>query len=405
MHRYVRTRNINIRWETGMDNQALAVSVTRCEEYDSKKVKAALLGALSSIGGLDWVQPGMKIAVKANLMMRIKPERAATVHPTVAVALCELLTERGARVVLGDSPGGPFNAAYIASVYSATGMQEILKAGALLNDDFSYIDVSCPDAVSAKEFQVTKYLADADAIVDLCKIKTHGLMAYTGACKNFFGAVPGTRKSEYHYKYQTHEKFANMLVDICEWCKPRLCVADAVIAMEGNGPSGGTPRQMGALLCSFNPHALDLAASHLMNMGVDDIPTLRAAYERGLIPKTAEELPVFPELAPFVIPDFKLTPKHDVQLWGTTNPVASRILRRMFASRPAVHTGCIGCGECKNACPANAITIVRKRAKIKRDMCVRCFCCQEFCPRGAISVQRPYVAKVMDSLAQHGKSR
>jgi uncharacterized protein (DUF362 family)/ferredoxin len=376
------------------------VSVARCENYDPEIVKDALTAALAPIHGLDWVAPGMKIAIKANLMMRVKPERAATVHPQVAVALCELLIERGASVVLGDSPGGPFSAPYLASVYSSTGMQDILKTGAVLNENFSFSDISNPDAVAAKDFQVTNYLLEADAVIDLCKLKTHGLMAYTGACKNFFGAVPGMRKSEYHYRYTTHEAFANMLVDICEWCKPRLSIGDAVMSMEGNGPSGGTPRFMGAILCSFNPHALDLAGAHLMNMGISDVPTLRVAFDRGLIPQNVSEISVFGDLPSFVIPDFKLTPKHDVTLWGTKNTTAARILSHMFASRPKVDRSlCIGCGECKTICPAAAIRIEHHRAKIDSGKCIRCFCCQEFCPKGIISVHRSAVARIIEKLS------
>lgn len=372
------------------------VSIAPCKGYAFYEVKHALLAALQPIGGLDWVTPGMKVAIKANLMMRSKPEKAATVHPQVAVALCELLVEKQAEVILGDSPGGPFSPGYLSSVYVSTGMTEVLKTGATLNHNCAYTEVSNPNAVTAKTFQVTKYLLEVDAIIDLCKIKTHGLMAYTGACKNFFGAVPGTHKSEYHYKYQTHEAFANMLVDICEWCKPRLAIADAVMAMEGNGPSGGTPRFMGAVLASFNPHALDLAAAHLMNLKTEDVPTLQAAYVRGLIPQNASELSIHGELSKFVIPDFKLTPKHNVQLWGSKNKTIAKILSSMFASRPAINPKeCIGCAECQKVCPAQAIAIVGKAARIQRDKCVRCFCCQEFCPKGVISVHRPFVARIM----------
>ena len=375
------------------------VSIARCESYDPAAVKAALLEALAPIHGLDWVVPGMKIAVKANLMMLKKPEKAATVHPEVAYALCELLVERGASVVVGDSPGGPFNPAYLAQIYASTGMRRVLDAGAQLNEDFATVDVSYPEAVAAKEFQLTEYLLKADAIIDLCKLKTHGLMAYTGACKNLFGAIPGTRKSESHYRYSTHTTFSNMLVDVCEYCKPRLSIADAVMTMEGNGPSGGAPRFMGAVLASFNPHALDVAGAHLMNLGVCDVPTLQAAVERGFAPMDVSGLTVFGDLESFVIPDFKLTPKQDVQLWGPKNPAIAKVLTKLFASTPKVdRTNCVGCGECKSVCPANAITLRKRIAEINRQSCIRCFCCQEFCPKGAIHVHRPFVARIVDKL-------
>jgi uncharacterized protein (DUF362 family)/ferredoxin len=373
------------------------VSIARCANYEPNAVKEALLAALSPIGGLDWVTPGMKIAIKANLLMRVKPEKAATVHPQVATALCELLAERGAVVVLGDSPGGPFNSAYLSAVYGGTGMRQILETGATLNDDYSIADITYPEAVAAKEFQLTNYLLQADAIIDLCKIKTHGLMAYTGACKNLFGAIPGMRKSEFHYLYNTHEKFANMLVDVCEYCKPCLSIADAVMAMEGNGPSGGTPRLMGAILASFNPHALDLAGAHLMNLTADDVPTLKAAVSRGLVPQHVSALKMFGDLASFVVPDFQLTPKQHVELWGSKNEVLAKIFTGMFASRPRVEREkCTGCGECKKVCPASAISFRDKRAQIDKRACIRCFCCQEFCPQGIITVHRPAVARLLN---------
>ncbi len=373
------------------------VSIARCGSYDPADVKEALLAALAPIGGLDWVTPGMKIAVKVNLMMRVKPEKAATVHPQVAFALCELLAEKGASVVVGDSPGGPFSLAYLSAVYGGTGMRQVLDAGATLNEDFSIIDVVYSEAVAAKEFQITNYLVAADAIIDLCKMKTHALMAFTGACKNLFGAIPGLRKSECHYRYNTHEAFANMLVDVCQWCKPRLSIADAIMTMEGNGPSGGTPRFMGAILASFNPHALDLAGAHLMNLSASEVPTLDAAVKRGLVPADLRELTIHGDLESFVIPDFQLTPKHDVKLWGSKNETIAKILSGMFASSPRIaQDRCTGCAECKKVCPAGAITIREKRALIDTKKCIRCFCCQEFCPQGVITVHRPPIARLLN---------
>ncbi|MCE5235951.1 MAG: DUF362 domain-containing protein [Clostridiaceae bacterium] len=372
------------------------VSIVRCEDYDPKRVREALLEALAPIGGLDFVRPGMTVAVKVNLLTRAKPERAVTVHPAVVAALCALLVERGARVVVGDSPGGPFNAAYLSAVYTGCGMNDAVRAGASLNDDFGFSDVSFSEAVAAKELQITDYLLAADAIVDLCKVKTHGLMAFTGACKNLFGAVPGTRKTEYHYRYQSHEAFGNMLVDIAEFLKPCLSVADGVIAMEGNGPSGGTPRFLGAVMASKNPHALDLAAAHLIGLNKDDVPTLRAAHMRGLIPESADKLAVYGELSEFAVSDFKLIPKQRLESWGFKSKIFGNLAAHVLASRPLVYkNACVGCGECKNACPADAIAIEKKLARIDREKCVRCFCCQEFCPKSAIQVHRPFTARLM----------
>ena len=54
----------------------------------------------------------------------------------------------------------------------------------------------------------------ADAIIDFCKLKTHGMMGMSAAAKNMFGIIPGTFKPEYHFRYPDHKDFAKMLVDL-----------------------------------------------------------------------------------------------------------------------------------------------------------------------------------------------
>lgn len=49
------------------------VSIVACPDYGPQTAKAALEAVLEPLGGLNWVQPGMKIAVKANLVARMKP--------------------------------------------------------------------------------------------------------------------------------------------------------------------------------------------------------------------------------------------------------------------------------------------------------------------------------------------
>ena len=63
------------------------LSIATCESYESEAVEGALRHALDALGGLDWVRPGMRIAVKANLVSFLKPEAAATTHPAVLCAL------------------------------------------------------------------------------------------------------------------------------------------------------------------------------------------------------------------------------------------------------------------------------------------------------------------------------
>ena len=99
------------------------VALAACKSYEDAEVSAALETAVTAAGGLDWVTPGMRVALKLNLVSAMKPEEAATVHPAVVCALVRMLQARGAHVVLGDSPGGLYNAAHLQRVYDVTGLR------------------------------------------------------------------------------------------------------------------------------------------------------------------------------------------------------------------------------------------------------------------------------------------
>ena len=382
---------------------ALDVVIVPCERYEDQEVEDALRAALAPMDGLDFVQPGMRVAVKVNLVTAMKPDTAAVVHPSVVCALVRLLREKGAaEVVVGDSPGGVYSAGYLKLVYDVCGLRgAVEKAGGKLNDDFTQMQAEYPEAVQAKQFPYTAYLAKADAVIDLCKLKTHGMMGLSCAVKNLFGVIPGTIKPEFHYHYPKADDFADMLVDLYEYVKPRLCICDAVVGMEGNGPTQGTPRKIGCLLAAKSGHALDLVAAQLIGLGVNDIPTLAAAQKRGLIPAEAGALRVQGDPARFTVSDYQTVPSQSnvfFNIFGSgpigkaVNFVVGRILTPFPKLSPAA---CVGCKKCAGICPAKAITMVRGKPKIDRGKCIHCFCCQEFCPKGAMQVGRHLLVRLI----------
>lgn len=378
------------------------VVIVPCGGYSEEEVFPALEQALAPLGGLDWVAPGMKIAVKVNLVSSAKPEQAVTTHPGLVCALVKLLASRGADVVVGDSPGGLYNAAHLNRVYAAAGMKAVEHWGGRLNQDFTEREASFPQGKVCRQFQYTAWLDGADAIIDFCKLKTHGMMAMTCGAKNMFGAIPGTVKTECHFRYQDPRDFARMIVDLAEYFKPRLTIVDAVECMEGNGPTGGTPRHMGAVLAGENPHKVDLVCAGLIGLKREEVPTLEAALERGLIPPSAGELTVAGDPGAFAVSDFQLIGTSNSHLFrGDGTSLLRRLkgaaMERLLAQRPQLEPSkCVGCGLCRNVCPARAITMAGNRPRIDRKACIRCFCCQEFCPESAMKVRRTAVARLLD---------
>lgn len=374
------------------------VAVVRCKTYDVEAVKPALEEAVNAVNGLDFVMPGMKIIIKPNLVSFKKPDAAATTHPALLEALVEMLLARGADVTIGDSPGGPHSLPLLNRVYTATGMDRVEKLGAKLNRNMNEKTVDFPEGKVLKNFTYTEYLDEADAIIDFCKLKSHGMLGMSAAVKNLFGTIPGLKKPEVHYKFQNDAEFADMLVDLNEYFKPRLAICDAVVGMEGNGPTAGTPRQIGAIIASKSTYYADVVGAELIGMNIDGLPTLQAAYERGFAPASSKNLRVYGDIRALTVDDFKAPPVRGLSFMRKGN-VLHFISKAALEHKPTLKKRlCVVCGECARMCPAKAIEMKNKKPHINREKCIRCFCCQEFCPRAAMVAHRPLAAKVLNKL-------
>lgn len=374
------------------------VAVVRCKTYDVEAVKPALEEAVNAVNGLDFVKSGMKIIIKPNLVSFKKPDAAATTHPALLEALVEMLLARGADVTIGDSPGGPHSLPLLNRVYTATGMDRVEKLGAKLNRNMNEKTVDFPEGKVLKNFTYTEYLDEADAIIDFCKLKSHGMLGMSAAVKNLFGTIPGLKKPEVHYKFQNDAEFADMLVDLNEYFKPRLAICDAVVGMEGNGPTAGTPRQIGAIIASKSTYYADVVGAELIGMNIDGLPTLQAAYERGFAPASSKNLRVYGDIRALTVDDFKAPPVRGLSFIRKGN-VLHFISKAALEHKPTLKKRlCVGCGECARMCPAKAIEMKNKKPHINREKCIRCFCCQEFCPRAAMVAHRPLAAKVLNKL-------
>lgn len=272
------------------------------------------------------------------------------------------------------------------------------EAGGELNRDFSHVTVEVPQGKTLRSFGYSSWLAGCDEVINFCKLKSHGLFGMTAAVKNLYGVVPGTMKSEYHFRYSDPMKFAHMLVDLNEYVRPRLCLCDAVDIMEGNGPTQGTVRPLGLLLAGRDPYAMDRLCAWLLGLREEEILYLTAARQRGLLVEEGapgggvESIPTggFPpvrrhgQLVCLQSPG-RAGQEADEKGDDGAFPLPARPGGRVYRLRrlrPALSRG--------------AIQIQNRRAVIHRKKCVRCFCCQEFCPSGAMQVHRTLVARLLE---------
>jgi len=377
-----------------MDNK---VYVIECIDYDQVGVKLPELLAL--MGGIErFVSSGEHLALKVNLLLEAAPEQAVTTHPSVVSTMGRMIRGVGAEGVIVDSPGSGFRYTQkvLEKIYQTSGMTNAAKeSGLKLNTDIRFETVSSSKGKFIKRFEIITPVLKADGVLNLCKLKSHCFTFMTGAVKNIFGVVPGRAKPGYHQKLKDRDRFASMLLDLAHLISPRLSIMDAVIAMEGDGPSAGTPRRLGLLLGAENPLALDVVAGEIMGLPREKNPFLVQAERMGLFPHHMDQVDlVGADISELRIPDFKLPPTiHEGAGFGGHLNWWQRLLEPMFVDaltmKPQIRKAfCKACGSCRTACPMGAITIrnhgKRAYAEIDDAKCIRCYCCHEMCQEAAI---------------------
>jgi uncharacterized protein (DUF362 family)/NAD-dependent dihydropyrimidine dehydrogenase PreA subunit len=383
-----------------------AVAAVACGDYEFEAVRAAVREVLAPLGGMAaFVRPGERIAIKPNLLMGTDPERAITTHPAVLAAVALEVRDAGATPVLVDGPGtGVVHAApVIERAFRQAGYREIAdRHGIEISLDTGWRSVSNPEAVWAKRLEVMSPILDADGVINVPKLKTHMYMTLTAATKNLFGVIPGLNKAAYHGKLPEPRRFADMLLDVAYFVRPRLHIVDAITALEGNGPgTGGSPRKVGALIAGPDPTAVDVVCCRITGLDCATVPTLVAAKDRGLWNgRVADVDTLGTPVSDLMVDGFvKPAPYEGIGLGsgGRFDGLLRGVLHRFNRMPRPKKDRCTLCAACERACPNQAITL-DKRAKVARvddEKCIRCYCCHEMCPQAAIDLEYSLLGRVV----------
>ncbi|MGL5345835.1 MAG: DUF362 domain-containing protein [Peptostreptococcaceae bacterium] len=377
------------------------VSVRKCNDYSYENVKVSIEKLIEDLGGLDkYIKPNSKVLVKPNLLMKKTPEEATTTHPMVVRVVCEKLLELNCKVTIADSPGGPYTIASLKSIYKSTGLEEVAKDLNIdLNYDISEIKVENENANALRYMDIIKPIKDADCVVNLCKLKTHQMATFTGGTKNLYGCIAGLKKAEIHYRFPTEELFCqDVLLDICSYINPTLTIMDGIVGMEGEGPSAGVPRKIGAVLASSSPYAIDYVACKLINLEAKRVPTLIGAIKRDYIKEDASDINIIgDDINPIIIYDFDIpNTSKDFRLLSSSLPkFIHEPLTKMITPKPSIrHKDCIKCSKCIEACPAKVMKL-KDKVEIDLSKCIRCYCCHELCPKKAVDIKRSFIFKLI----------
>lgn len=357
---------------------------TGFESYDRKELIDAILIMLEQAGGWpDKVVPGAEVLLKVNMLSAKSPERAITTHPEVIAAMVILLRNEGCTVTVGDSPGGAVKG--VERYWNNCGYSRISEE--LGFELVNFEKAGCVrKTVMSRTYDIASPVLECDVLINMCKFKTHGLCRLTNAVKNAFGAIPGLGKAVLHSYGIRPVDLSKYIVDIYEIVNFDLTIMDAILAMDGKGPStDGTPRWDGLLGLARDGVCLDMVMTELVGIDPLELYTNRIARDRGL-GKPREEISVY-GLEECTLEKFRVPGE---SFYNLLPPFLGGIARMLFKKPPVSTEKCTGCGICARGCPVDAIVVRNGRALMDRRKCIMCLCCHELCPEQAVKVRIPF---------------
>lgn len=330
---------------------------------------------------------GRRVLIKPNMLAALPPEAGRNTHPAVVEAVVLECLDRGAIVRVGDNSGSIDR----SPLYTGKMAGYVEACHGCFGGISSEVVQVPTDSRFVKSIWISKAVLDADYVIGVPKLKAHVLMTLSGALKNTLGYVPGGCKNQLHFKTTGRKQFAEMLVDVHRVRPPDLHIMEALTVMEGNGPDAGHIRDVGKILASTDPVALDATAVRMTGQDPARVPLITIAQQKGLGTWAEDGIQVVGDFE--VIPDFEMiTPG----FWSSVESVET--FSKLGTMKPVVYPDkCSPCDLCGLRCPVGAIATIGG-PRVDEDRCISCFACVEFCPQGAFEVPAGLAQEIMSKV-------
>ncbi len=249
------------------------VAVLRASSYDDDLVGVVLDG-LRAIGA---DVAGARVLLKPNLVEYDRGSAINTDPRLIHAGVTAFRSMGAASVAVGEGPGHRRDTRYVVE---ASGLAETLRDA---KAEFVDLNISAAGPVPLHSRYTTmgtlwlpNAVTEADVVVSMPKMKTHHWAGVTLSLKNCFGCLPGRvygwPKNALHW-----QGIERSILDIAGAVRPSLAIVDGIVAMEGNGPIDGTPKDVGLIVIGDDPVAVDATTTHIMGFDPELITYVKEA--------------------------------------------------------------------------------------------------------------------------------
>lgn len=252
------------------------LDLLRCRSF--REIEDKLAPTLENYGYLFPRDKAAKILLKPNLNANMNALTGNTTDLRLMSALIELLKDKGYRsIIIGEGTNSGFYRNRIG-VIARLKVDKLADYYGIEVVDFNYSEpytIQFEDGVRA---QVARECIEADLFINLPKLKTHFEAGMSVCLKSLIGCLLGQEN-----KKKTHLNLAANILRINQVVKPHLHIVDGLIAMEGLGPTRGTPIRLDTLIIGTDPYLIDLSCAHLAGFDYRRVTTLKLAEQNGAL--------------------------------------------------------------------------------------------------------------------------
>ena len=256
------------------------VAVVRNSEKPSDmQVYEMVKDAVDKLGGIkSIVNEGDVVALKPNVVTGTLSGPGVTTDKRVVGALIKLCEEARAGKILIVEGAGYFTET--SKALELSGYMELAReygAEIVDVDKSPVIELEVPDALLIDKVEVSEAFMEADVRINVPVMKTHDQLKVTLGVKNLKGVLPKYMKRNFH-----KIGVVKGILDLNKAVSVDLTVLDAIVAMEGLGPSFGPKVELSTIIASKDVYALDRVASMIMGFMAEELDYLVEADKAGL---------------------------------------------------------------------------------------------------------------------------
>jgi uncharacterized protein (DUF362 family)/NAD-dependent dihydropyrimidine dehydrogenase PreA subunit len=378
-----------------MENSKVIILKTKEDEIAANVAK--LFEPFGGIGA--FIKPGEKVVIKPNLIVPKPSSTGVTTDLRIVEAVVKLVQAQGAEAIVAEGVPFTFN---VETTFRQLGYEMLIKKYGikLINmDTYKPTIIQIKDGLVLKDLKVSGILLEADKIINLPIMKTHTQTNITLGMKNLKGFICGAEKLKLH-----NRGISEGIVDVNTFIKPAFTIIDAIVCLEGNGPTNGQPKRMDLLLASNDILALEIIGCRVMSFDPYSVKHIQLAKHKNIGQYDESKITVIGNQvdevkSKFNVPLIKTSKWLGPLFLGTILPLLSKMgvdisgvsqrLNRIGRQYPEFLGHCTACSKCIINCPQKAISFHGKaNPVVDKKKCIKCYVCDEVCVFNNISVTK-----------------